>query len=158
MQTYSRQEVVEITKPDPNWMNFDEKIEYEKNTIPLSDAVKTLYTVFDDIEDFERISFVDYAKAFKENRITDIPEDRLQKIRDLYESKYTEPGFMIPCLKCGDLKQLLPEEYPAWIETPDKVYITEDRNHRMVALALRLLDGEEIGDIPISVFYGHLVR
>ncbi len=158
MQTYSREEVVEITKPDPNWMNFAEKVEYEKKVIFLSDVVQTLYTVFDDIEDFERVSFLDYAKAFKENKITDIPPERSQKIRDLYESQYSEPGFTIPCFKCGDLKQLLPEEYPVWMKASDEVYITEDRNHRLVALALRLLEGENIGDIPVTVFYGHLVK
>ncbi|MBY0328819.1 hypothetical protein K2Q02_01860 [Patescibacteria group bacterium] len=158
MEKYSREQITEIAKPDPSWMNFEEEVIYEKKVISLQEAVTTLYTVWDDIEDFERIPFIDYASALKEKSISDIPTERLQKIEEIYNSKFTDEEIVVPVFKCRDLKILLPEEYPDYIQTPDEVYITEDRNHRLTALALRILDGEEIGNIPVTVFYGTIVK
>jgi hypothetical protein len=122
----------------------------------LSDALNTLYTVWDDIEDFERISFIEYAKALKSNQLDDIDLEKRKKIEELYKSKFIDTEIMVPCFLCKDLKTLLPKEYPDTMKTPLDVYVVEDRNHRLTALALRLLDGEEIGETPVTVFYGKI--
>lgn len=154
MEKYSRKQIIELTKPDPSWMNFDVEVFYTKKIVPLAEALENLYTVWDDIEDFERVSFMKYAKALRENQIQDIPTERKGKIEEIYKSKFIDGEIMVPCFLCKDLKTLLPEEYPTNMKTPLDIYIVEDRNHRMTALALRLLDGEEIGGIPVTVFYG----
>ncbi len=156
MQFYTRKDILEIVKPDPSWMNFDVPVTYEKKTIPLKEVIETLYSVWDDIEDFERVSFMEYAKAFKDNVISDIPQERKQKIFEIYNNKFIDTELMVPCFICKDLKILLPEEYPQNMKTPHSVYIAEDRNHRLVALALRILDGENLEEIPVTVFFGHI--
>ena len=157
MVNYSREQLVQLVHPDPSWMNFDVEVAYIKKTISLAEALSTLYTVWDDIEDFERVSFMEYAKAFKDKQIQDIPTERRKKIEELYQNKFIDTEIFIPCFLCRDLRKLLPEEYPESMKTPSDVYIVEDRNHRLTALALRLLDSEEIGDIPVTVFYGEIV-
>lgn len=156
METYSRKEVVEITNPDPSWMNFDVEVFYTKKIITLHEAVNELYTVWDDIEDFERITFIEYAKALRAGFITDIPKERKDKIEEIYSNKFFDSEIFVPCFLCGDLKVLLPDEYPDTMRTPPDVYITEDRNHRLTALALRVLDGEKIAETSVDVFYGRM--
>ncbi len=156
MQSYSRKDILEIVNPNPSWMNFDIDVLYMKKIIPLIEVVETLYTVWDDIEDFERVSFMEYAKAFKENTSIEIPQERKSKILEIYNNKFIDTELMVPCFLCKDLKRLLPDEYPFDMKTPSDVYIAEDRNHRLTALALRILDGEEIKDIPVTVFFGQI--
>jgi hypothetical protein len=156
METYSRKELIDLVHPDPSWMNFDVEVIYNKKVISLNDALYTLYTVWDDVEDFERISFIEYAKVLKNNQLDDITVEKRKKIEELYKSKFIDAEIMVPCFLCKDLKTLLPEEYPSAIKTPPEVYIVEDRNHRLTALALRILDGEEIGKIPVTIFYGQI--
>ncbi len=156
METLSREQLINLVHPDPSWMNFPYSVVYEKKIITLKEALNTLYTVWDDIEDFERVSFMDYAKALTEGNIPEIPSERLEKIQEIYKNKFMDTDILVPCFICKDLKILLPEEYPKTIKTPHNVYIVEDRNHRLTALALRMLDGEEIGETAVTVFYGKL--
>ncbi len=156
--TYSRAEVVEICKPDPNWMNFDKEVEYTLVKEKLGDYLNDYYTVYDDILDFERPTFMDYAEAFLVGSEIDITADKRNKIQDLVDRKYTPENLCIPCFLSQDLRVLLPEEYPDYISLPNDVYVVEDGNHRSVALAIRFLQGEDLlSDVIVTVYRGRVL-
>lgn len=149
---YTRDEILKLLKPSPAWSGFEDWV-YEKKTKTLKECLHEIYTAWDWVEDYERLTFIESAKMIINNAQAKMPNEKLKKIYKI-KNGYNDKLVQVPVFYHKDLKIGWPDEYPANATMPDNAYVAEDRNHRLTAYALKFLEDASIGEIPTEIYYG----
>jgi len=149
---YTRKEILELLNPNPAWCGCDDWV-YTKKETTLKNAIYKLHTAWDIIENFKRPTFIQLAKQILETSSSELPRDKminLMKIKNGYNDKILK----VPVFLYGDLRECWPDQFPNNDSIKDDEYVAEDVNHRLIAYALKFLEGQDIGNISVEIYYG----